>query len=124
MPPTTEPPSTSLLIDHAIVVTLDDVGTILPNGAVLLEGGFISAVGDADELRAAHPDVERLDAGGRVVMPGLINAHMHLYSTPAVGLAAEPAGSFVEILERLWWKLDRALTPESLRPSAMIPLAA
>ena len=116
------PNAGQLLIDGGIIVTLDADDAIVPDGAVLVDGDRISAVGEAAALRAAFPAAERLDAGGRVVMPGLINAHMHLYSTLACGLAGEPAASFLEILEGMWWRLDRALTPESLRPSALIPL--
>lgn len=112
-----------LLIVNGIVVTLDADGSILEDGAVLVQRRRISAVGPTASLRAAHPDARVIDAAGRVVMPGLVNAHMHLYSTFAVGLAAEPAADFVGILEKLWWKLDRALTPESLWPSAVFPLA-
>ena len=111
-----------LLIGHGVVVTLDDDARIFDDGAVLVEGRRIAAVGDTAALRAAFPDAAWHDARGRVVMPGFINAHMHLYSTFACGLAGEPAGDFVQILERLWWRLDRALTPESLRPSALLPL--
>ena len=112
-----------LLIAHGIVVPMDDAGSILEDGAVLIAGNRIAAVGESAGLAAAHPDARRIDAGGRVVLPGLVNAHMHLYSTFAVGLGCEPAANFLEILEKLWWRLDRALTPESLGPSAVFPLA-
>ena len=51
---------------------------IIEDGAVLIEDGLISAVGPSDELRAAHPDEEELDASGRVVMPGFVDPHTHL----------------------------------------------
>ncbi len=54
------------------------------------------------------------------VHPGDVNAHTHLYSglTP-LGMPAPnaPPANFVEILERVWWRLDRALDPSSLRAS-------
>lgn len=113
----------ALLVAHGVVVPLDDGGTVIEDGAVLVEGDRIAAVGDSATLRAAHPTARLVDAGGRVVLPGLVNAHMHLYSTFAVGLGSEPAADFVGILEKLWWRLDRALTPASLVPSAVFPLA-
>jgi cytosine/adenosine deaminase-related metal-dependent hydrolase len=60
------------------------------------------------------------------IRPGAVNAHTHLYSGLApLGLPApaEPPQSFVQILERIWWKLDRALDPALLRASARYALA-
>jgi putative selenium metabolism protein SsnA len=57
-----------------------------------------------------------------VVVPGLVNAHTHLYSALARGMPgpATPPRNFVEILERVWWRLDRALDPEAIRASALV----
>ena len=65
-----------------------------------------------------------MDVGGKVIMPGLINTHMHLYSTFARGMALKdsPPTNFQEILERLWWRLDKALTEEDVYYSALVPL--
>lgn len=51
---------------------------IIPNGAVLVRGGKIAAVGSTAELRADFPDEPALDAGGKVVMPGFVDPHTHL----------------------------------------------
>jgi imidazolonepropionase len=51
---------------------------IIPDGAVLIHGEQIVAVGSSDELRAAYPDEPTLDAGGKVVMPGFVDPHTHL----------------------------------------------
>jgi putative selenium metabolism protein SsnA len=57
-------------------------------------------------------------------MPGLINTHMHLYSTFARGMALkdEAPENFVQILERLWWRMDKVLTLEDVYLSAMVAL--
>ena len=112
---------TAMLIKNALVVTLDDAGTILPNGQILVEGSKIAAVGASVPAPAG---AEILDANGRVAIPGLINAHHHLYSSFARGFAppGEPAANFVQILERMWWKLDLALDPEAVRYSSLVAL--
>ena len=50
---------------------------IIEDGAVLLEGEQIAAVGTTAELRAAYPQAPALDAGGKVVMPGFVDPHTH-----------------------------------------------
>ncbi|MEN6400880.1 MAG: imidazolonepropionase, partial [Armatimonadia bacterium] len=51
---------------------------IIENGAVLIHGDKIIAVGESGELMRRYPAEERLNAGGRVVMPGLVDPHTHL----------------------------------------------
>ncbi len=65
-------------------------------------------------------------ASDAVMRPGAINAHTHLYSGLAsLGMPPPPRAprNFVEILERVWWRLDRALDAASLRASARYALA-
>ncbi|HSG25963.1 MAG TPA: imidazolonepropionase [Anaerolineales bacterium] len=56
-----------------------DLGTlsIIPNGAVLTAGSRIRAVGPTEQLLAEYPEEPRLDASGRVVLPGFIDPHTH-----------------------------------------------
>ncbi len=51
---------------------------IIPNGAVLVRGETIAAIGPTPELLAAYPNEPALDAGGRVVIPGFVDPHTHL----------------------------------------------
>ncbi len=51
---------------------------IIPDGAVLIRDGMISDVGTSDDLLRRYPGEQRLDASGKVVMPGLIDPHTHL----------------------------------------------
>ncbi len=78
----------------------------------------------ARTLEDQHPEVERLDANGMLVMPGMICAHTHFYGAFARGMyiPGPPAKNFPEILDRLWWPLDRALDAEGVRYSALGPL--
>jgi putative selenium metabolism protein SsnA len=70
----------------------------------------------------ASPGEEVVGLAGTVVLPGLVNAHTHLYSALARGMPppAEAPRTFVEILERVWWRLDRALDEESVYLSALV----
>jgi cytosine/adenosine deaminase-related metal-dependent hydrolase len=72
-----------------------------------------------DVLLGAEPR-RALDASGCLVLPGLANAHTHLYAGLACGMPGPPEAprSFPEILEKVWWKLDAALDEASLEASA------
>jgi putative selenium metabolism protein SsnA len=69
---------------------------------------------------AARDGEEVMPLGGALVIPGLVNAHTHLYSALARGMPGPAAAprSFREILERVWWRLDRALDEETVGLSA------
>ena len=110
--------------ENGIVVTLGSEKRVLWDGAVVVDGETVAAVGESAEMKKRYPDAESVDCSGKLVMPGFICAHHHFYSTMARGMAppGEPASNFVEILERLWWKLDMALDEEDVLLSAQIPL--
>jgi len=114
----------STRFESAIVVTLGKQNAVLWNGAVVVEGEKVAAVGSTADIRRQFPTADAVDCSGKLVMPGFICAHHHFYSTMARGMAipGEPASNFVEILERLWWKVDRALSDEDITLSAQIPL--
>jgi putative selenium metabolism protein SsnA len=113
-----------LLITNATLITWGEPNRILDRQALLIADGKIAAIGAEEDLRARFPDVQQLDAGGQYVMPGNICAHTHFYGAFARGLAIPgPAPKdFPEILEKLWWPLDRSLTAEDVKYSALINL--
>lgn len=114
----------TLLITNATVLTFGPNPRVIENGAVAIKGNVIEDAGPASELEPKYPAYSRWDARDRVVMPGFTNAHHHLYSTLARGMALkdEPARTFQQILERLWWRLDKALDEEAVYYSAAAPL--
>jgi len=114
--------SSNLLVGNGRLITHDDRSPFLEDGAVAIIGGLIEAVGPTAALRDAYPDARFLDAHGRVIMPGLINTHTHLYSAFARGMALKDTAprNFEEILERLWWRLDKALTLDDVYWGAMV----
>lgn len=99
------------LIGPGLVITQDRAGTVVENGGVLVQAGRILAVGDFAALQAANPGAVHLDAEGRTIMPGFINAHAHFYGMFARGMSLKdpPPQTFQQVLERLWWRLDKAL---------------
>ncbi len=110
-----------LLITNANVITWESPNRLLADQALRIEDGLIREIDASRELEARYPQAERLDAGGQWVMPGNICAHTHFYGAFARGLAirgAAPA-EFKEILEKLWWRLDKCLTLEDVRYSAL-----
>ncbi|MHB2020897.1 MAG: putative aminohydrolase SsnA [Candidatus Xenobia bacterium] len=114
----------SLLLTNATLATLGETNQVIPDGAVLVQDGVVRDVGTTAQVTARHPGVAAQNLGGKLLMPGCINAHTHLYSTFArgMGLKDPPPGNFLEILERVWWRLDKALTQEDVYYSALIPL--
>jgi putative selenium metabolism protein SsnA len=112
----------SLLITNGHLVTLDQEDRFIENGKVYIEENRIVEVGDF--ASDSYTPERTIDARGSLVMPGLINAHHHLYSTFARGFtpAGPPARNFEEILSNLWWKLDLALDSEDVYYSALLAL--
>ena len=113
---------TSLLITNGHLATLDDDNRFVENGSVYIDGTQIVAVGDLNP--DSYSADRTISAGGKLVMPGLINAHHHLYSTFARGFTppGRPARNFDENLKNLWWKLDAALDAEDVYYSALLAL--
>ena len=106
-----------MILKNGVLVTLDPQH--VERSDLRIEGGHIAGRGPT--LTPA-PNEEVLDLEGALILPGLVNAHTHLYSALARGMPgpAVPPRSFVEILERVWWRLDRALDEESVRLSGLV----
>ncbi|MBC8496303.1 MAG: putative aminohydrolase SsnA [Anaerolineales bacterium] len=114
----------TIRFENGIVATLGSENRVLWNSTVVTDGENVAAIGDAGEMAKRYPDAEVVDCAGKIILPGFICTHHHFYSTMARGMAppGEPASNFVEVLERLWWKLDYALHEEDVLLSAQIPL--
>ncbi len=109
-----------ILITNGKVITRDPERPYLPDGAVLVDGRYIKAVGPRVELEKAYPEAQRVDAKGGVIMPAFINVHSHIYSALARGLSIKGynATNFYEVLDGMWWAMDRKLTLGGTRASA------
>lgn len=84
------------------------------DGAVVYDGDTIIETGKTAEMRKKYYGSKYINAEGKLIMPGLINAHGHYYGFYSRGMALKdpPAFTFLEVLQRLWWRLDRALEHE------------
>ncbi|GJE27853.1 amidohydrolase family protein [Methylobacterium organophilum] len=69
--------STDRILAADLVLTMDAENRVLTDGAVLVQGNRIGAVGKREELVAAHPAAALVRLPDRLLMPGLVNAHMH-----------------------------------------------
>ena len=104
-------------------ITVWDGGSaVLEDAAILIEGDRVSRILDASQRGDVSDVDDRIDGSGKLAIPGLINAHTHFYSSLARGMAVSGYAptSFGEILEQLWWRLDKALDPPSIRASAVV----
>ena len=70
-------PATRRILTAAIVLPMTADNPVLQNGAVLVEGDRIAAVGSRDDIKSLAPEAELLDYGQAVLLPGLINTHSH-----------------------------------------------
>ena len=114
-----------MLITHARVVTMTTPNQIIDDAAVLIGNGLIQDILPQAELRIKYPNLKsNLDAKGKWLLPGNICAHTHCYGAFARGMAipGTPAKNFMEVLKKLWWKLDRALDLDGVRASALVCL--
>jgi putative selenium metabolism protein SsnA len=114
----------SILIKNGIVITLGKNNEVIHDGAVYIENDTITEVGKTNVIEQKYNNADKvINAKNKIIMPGFINAHHHFYSTFARGLGkAEPSKNFTEILNNLWWRLDKKLLEEDIYYSAMIPL--
>lgn len=114
-----------MLITHATLVTWGQPNEILTDHALYIDEGKIADLGSSAELRLRHPDAPLLDAHGQLVLPGNICAHTHFYGAFSRGMAipGDAPQDFPQILEKLWWPLDRSLTEDDIRYSALLCLA-
>jgi putative selenium metabolism protein SsnA len=99
-----------ILTGATVVASLDPV-RVVQDGLHVVDGRIAAAGGGA-----------RVDCSGCLVVPGNVCTHTHLYSALARGMpyALEPPASFLEILQRIWWRLDRGLDEASVRASALV----
>lgn len=100
-----------ILVGNGKVITRDKNNPYFENGSVLIDKDKIKDVGTYDDLKEKYSEAEFIDAEGKVIMPGLINAHEHIYSAFARGayIPGNNPKDFLSVLEGTWWHIDRNL---------------
>ena len=113
-----------MIIKNGKIITWQIPNQILEDKALLIQNGVITQIAPFEDIKQTYPAEEVIDAAGQYVMPGNICAHTHFYGAFARGMAIPgiPAKDFPEILEKLWWSLDKSLSLEDVRYSALVCL--
>ncbi len=106
------------IIGNATVITMDKDRRILKNGAVAFENDRICAVGKTEALRSAYPAYQYVDMGEHIVMPGFVNAHVHLTQALIKGCADDV--SLIEFLANRVWQLMGHYTEADAMTSAQL----
>lgn len=109
-----------ILVGNGRLITQNEQNPCMEDGCVVIEGNVIKEIGTTKEMKEKYSGYEFIDAKKKIIMPGLINTHMHIYSSFARGMVVpgKPSENFMEILENLWWRLDKKLTLEDTKYSA------
>lgn len=114
-----------MFIKNAKIITFDDQNRIIEDGGVFInDNGEIIKIGTTNELEKMPPSGEVIDANDQLLLPGNICAHTHFYGAFSRGMyiPGDAPNGFPEILEKLWWKLDKSLDEEATFYSSLICL--
>ncbi|MGC9315060.1 MAG: amidohydrolase family protein [bacterium] len=100
-------------------ILTDGLDVFFASGAVLIEKDRIAKIGATEDI--FETGIEFIDVSGRLILPGLMNAHHHFYSAFSTGVTPlEQPANFLGILEHLWWPWDAALEKETVYYSALL----
>jgi putative selenium metabolism protein SsnA len=113
-----------MILINATLANPGQPGQFHQRVSVRIRDGRIAAVEDQPGI-GPQAGEDTIDAGGGLVLPGLVCAHTHFYGAFARGMSlpGEPAADFPHILENLWWRLDKLLTPADIEASALVFLS-
>jgi len=104
-----------ILIDNGIVIAGDRV---IKGGSVLIEDNRILRVGDSSEVKKDVVEAEKIDASGKLVLPGFVNTHTHISMTLLRGYADDYP--LQEWLNNWIWPIEAKLKPEDIELGAYL----
>jgi 5-methylthioadenosine/S-adenosylhomocysteine deaminase len=106
-----QPKPVELLIEHGVVLPMTGERDLIWDGALAVDGGRIEAVGATADLRRAYQPEQTIDAREQLVMPGLVNTHMHLFGAFARGLVNDL--SFTPWIQKKFYVTSKGLNPDN-----------
>lgn len=107
-----------MIYHNATIITMNPKREIITQGAILVEGKNISEAGKARDLIESHPEHQRVDCGGMLLLPGLVDTHVHLAQAMIRG-CADDLGLLDWLIKRVW-VLQGSYTEEDGRASAAL----
>lgn len=110
---------------NAQIITMNSAAPFIASGYLKVEGTRVAAVGTMEEYKALEiaPDAQVEDLGGNIVMPGMVCTHSHFYGQLIRGMAVpRKLRCWQQVLQDLWWNVDRALNEEMNYASAVMGL--
>ncbi len=108
-----------MLIDGGTIITMNPTQTIIKNGGILVEGDRISDVGPSERFHNAEAD-STIDAHGRIIIPGLVNAHTHLFQSLLRGLGDDR--TLLDWLRNVIWPIAEHIGPRECYDGARLGL--
>lgn len=113
------------VIENGLVLTMDKEGRIIEDGAVVVEGNKILAVGKSSEIKRKYSAEERIDARGKVIMPGFVTPHNHMYNSLTrymdIPITPEMSADFGPLLTQWWWpKIEDTCTKEDVYAGVLL----
>ncbi|WP_394829816.1 amidohydrolase [Pendulispora albinea] len=91
----------AMLFTNATLVTMNPTRDIVTDGAIAVEGPRIVQVGKSKDLRGSYPEEQTIDLGGKLVIPGLVDTHVHLAQAMLRG-SADELTLIPWLCERIW----------------------
>lgn len=111
---------TKIIIQHGLIITMDKNRTIVKDGAIAIDGDRIVGVDTTEKIKQIFKAEEVIDASGKIVLPGLICGHSHMYVPLTRGMPASWPATFIEVLEKVWWPLiENQLTKDDIYISSL-----
>lgn len=111
-----------MLITNSVVITFNEPNDVLVGHSILIQNGQIADILPDSAALEKYPAEEIYNAEGKLVLPGNICAHTHFYGAFSRGMAipGDAPQNFIEILNKLWWPLDKSLSIEDVKYSALL----
>lgn len=107
--------TSEILIENGVIITLNPAAEILTDASLVISGTKIAAIGPRAELKRLYPAARSIDAGGKAVLPGLINAHTHV----AMSLQKGTTLAVTDGLYRIMWPIEKSLTAADVYTGAL-----